>query len=150
MIYTAEFSGLGLIIALIWFLASTFLNKHKKSNKKVDAENPGSIFNFNKIKDLLENSIKESDLDISIDNTVNDEIENQDSYEAINNDVNDKDDLNQKNKNTVNISNKKKKHLKNNVNKSTFNVLNILKNKKELQKSIILKEILDKPKALRK
>ena len=35
-------------------------------------------------------------------------------------------------------------------NKTSFKIYNILKNKNELQKAIILKEILDKPKALQR
>ena len=51
MIYTAEISGLGLVIALIWYLASTFLNDTKKSKKKIDASHKAeSIFDINKIR----------------------------------------------------------------------------------------------------
>ena len=65
MIYTAEISGLGLVIAIVWYLASTFLNDFKKSKNKVDAEDPKSIFDIKTLKaKLLE--ISKSNLDLEI------------------------------------------------------------------------------------
>ena len=79
MIYTAEISGLGLVVAIIWYLASTFLNDFKKSKNKVDAEDSKSIFDFTTLKaKLLE--ISKSNLDIS--NEVVDKIENKEKSQA--------------------------------------------------------------------
>ena len=149
MIYTAEISGLGLVVAIVWYLASTFLNDFKKSKNKVDAEDSKSIFDFTTLKaKLLE--ISKSNLDIS--NEVVDKIENEEkSQEPFNNALSNEVDLDQKeNKNNdkfsskeVNISNEK-------IDQPSFNILKILKNKNEFHKAILFKEILDKPKALRK
>tara|TARA_B100001250_G_C19718158_1_gene752538 strand:+ start:17 stop:466 length:450 start_codon:yes stop_codon:yes gene_type:complete len=149
MIYTAEISGLGLVVAIVWYLASTFLNDFKKSKNKVGAEDSKSIFDFTTLKaKLLE--ISKSNLDIS--NEVVDKIENEEkSQEPFNNALSNEVDLDQKeNKNNdkfsskeVNISNEK-------IDQPSLNILKILKNKNEFHKAILLKEILDKPKALRK
>ena len=64
MIYTAEMSGLSIVIALIWFIASTLLNdKKKKSSNKVDAikvdKKTSSLFDLQGIRNFLEKQIEE-------------------------------------------------------------------------------------------
>lgn len=151
MIYSAEFSGLGLIIALIWYIASTFLNDHKKSKKKVDAKKSISFVDL-LLKQLSDTSIKkeinlkeESDnLDVVIEDPMINEMTKQDLSELIPN-------SNVVTNNKKNISKKVNKNIFENTKKSpALYISNILKNKRELQKAILLKEVLGKPKALKR
>ena len=151
MIYSAEFSGLGLIIALIWYIASTFLNDHKKSKKKVDAKKSISFVDL-LLKQLSDTSIKkeinlkeESDnLDVVIEDPMINEMTKQDLSELIPN-------SNVVTNNKKNISKKVNKNIFENTKKSSaLYISNILKNKRELQKAILLKEVLGKPKALKR
>ena len=154
MIYTAEISGLGLVIALIWYLASTFLNNTKKS-KKIDASNKTeSIFDFNKIRELIENSNNETQLEIE-DNNFQQNDYNEDLSSKVKNDLNDQNNLidlniesNEKHQSLYSVKKSEYSYKKNN--KTSSKIYNILKNKNEFQKAIILKEILDKPKALQR
>ena len=145
MIYTAEFSGLGIVIALIWYIASTFLNDHKKSKKKVDAKKSGSIFD-ELLKNLSNNVIEKINSDNLIDNQEN-------SSNINSSDEDQKDDLNKLDLDIVNknvSANLDKTLLNRSKNRSANYISNILKNKKELQKAILLKEVLGKPKALKR
>ena len=155
MIFTAEISGLGLVIALIWYLASTFLNDAKKSKKKIDAsDKTESIFDFNKIRELIENSSNETELEIE-DNNFQQNDYNEDLSSKVKNDLNDQNNLidlniesNEKHQSLYSVKKSEYSYKKNN--KTSSKIYNILKNKNELQKAIILKEILDKPKALQR
>ena len=154
MIYTAEFSGLGIVIALIWYIASTFLNDHKKSKKKVDAKKSNSIFD-ELLKNLSNNTIEKLNLNDTdnLDDLINDseiyDIEDQNLSINNDSDENVKKDLHDviKNKKLVNLS---KTFLNRSKNKPANYISNMLKNKKELQKAILLKEVLGKPKALKR
>ena len=151
MIYTAEISGLGLVVAIIWYLASTFLNDFKKSKNKVAAKDSKSIFDFTTFKTkLLE--ISKSNLDLDISNEVVDKIDNEEnSDELINNTLFNEVDLKkEKNQNNDKILSEKLNISNDKIDHPSFNILKTLKNKNEFYKAILLKEILDKPKALRK
>lgn len=172
MIYTAEFNGLGLIVFLIWFIASSLLQKNKKNNKDSieldDKDENSNSFSMQDLRSLFDNSLNklktDSNFAMESDNNYNVDSENLDS-DKVNENI-DYTDFNQKEKeidsentNKIQFSTKLQDHSKSNINsiigkKNKINVpknLNrVFKSKNELRKAILLKEILDKPKALRK
>jgi len=172
MIYTAEFNGLGLIVFLIWFIASSLLQKNKKNNKDSieldDKDENSNSFSMQDLRSLFDNSLNklktDSNFAMESDNNYDVDSENLDS-DKVNENI-DPTDFNQKEKkidsentNKIQFSTKQQGHSKSNINsiigkKNKINVpknLNrVFKSKNELRKAILLKEILDKPKALRK
>lgn len=167
MIYTAEFSGLSIIIALIWFIASSVLNDKKKSKNNENEKSISNNFNLKNIRDFLNNYeltkawkkyqekpdlISSEHLDHSIEDSIINSIENEKIIELADSNTIHKKQSNQIGKD-ANYSKKNifsKKYHKQYSYKTKGNLLRILKNKKELQKAILLKEIIDKPKALRR
>ena len=172
MIYTAEFNGLGLIIFLIWFIASSFLQKNKKkkddSTELDDKDENYNSFSIQDLRSLFDNSLNklkidsnfatESDNNYSFDseNLDGDNVKENIDYTDLNQNEDETDIENAKN---IQFNTKIKDHFKSNKNsiiskKNKINVsrsLNrVFQSKNELRKAILLKEILDKPKALRK
>lgn len=169
MIYTAEFNGLGLIVFLIWFIASSLLQKNKKNNKdsiELDEKDENSnSFSMQDLRSLFDNSLNklktDSNFAMESDNNYDVDSENLDSDKVNENiDFNQREkEIDSENANKIQFSTKLQGHSRSNKNliiskKNKINVpksLNrVFKSKNELRKAILLKEILDKPKGLRK
>ncbi|MAV59359.1 MAG: hypothetical protein CMG07_05350 [Candidatus Marinimicrobia bacterium] len=172
MIHTAEFNGLGLIIFLIWFIASSLLQKNKKNKKNSiepdDLDENSNPFSMQDLRSLFDNSLNKlkTDNNLVIEpednyNFITEKSDNDNIIESIDrNDLKQNEDeietdisgLNRLGKKIQNnfksddnfiISKKNKISINKSLNK-------VFQNKNELRRAILLKEILDKPKALRK
>ena len=171
MIYTAEFNGLGLIVFLIWFIASSLLQKNKKNNKDSieldDKDENSNSFSMQDLRSLFDNSLNKLKTDrnfaMESDNNYGVDSENLDSDKVNENidyiDFNQKEEeIDSENANKIQFSTEQQGYSKfNNSIISKKNKINVpkslnrvFKSKNELRKAILLKEILDKPKALRK
>ena len=151
MYYVAEIGNLGFIIALIWFIVSSLLNKNKKkSDESISTDQiveKDSIFDFNKLIENLKTTAQShlnnnniQDVEILDDNDNIDE--NKNSETKVKNIS--REENNQKTKNEISLTETKQRNL---FKKSLYYKL---RNKNELQQAIIFKEILDKPVSLKK
>ena len=165
MYYLAEIGNLGFIIALIWFIFSSLLNKNKKKkndeteslDQKIEEvpiidlnrinKKKKPIFNFNSFIENLKN-IAESE---SNNSEISNDLENLNKNIKLDENINSETKIDKISSYDKQKSEKIVSFAKGKKNKRSIRLLsNKLKNKNILQEAIILKEILDKPIALRK
>lgn len=155
MVHLADLGNLGIIIALIWWIASSFLGKKNKqkrisniadSSDNAPQEKKQGIFDW--IANLEGKSIEQFIPEFG-------EIKSGDNEFEIPVKVELKDDEVTKKKaplpDELAVEHQKLLHTETPVSRNTLSTLGEkLGNRNELQQAIILKEILDKPVALRK